>query len=526
MPTHLRFGSLLNHDVLPSLQWIEAASAFQIPGFHIVGLPSREVGEARERIRAAIDSSGLEFPRRRVTLNLSPASVRKSGTGADLAMALAVLSTATDADPALSRWVACGELGLDGAVKPTGQVLRALYAAWAARVPAVLLPTEELESALCGARDLSRSGDFPWKLPEIYAVSTLSEAWKKVLEGEGPGPIDPVHARTRPETRPPRLLALSPSLERALGVAAAGAHHLLMLGPRGTGKSHALEWLSWLQPPAADSIRVRRSLLQELVTKPSDYAGVEGQSALIRRVGVHVRPAALIGSAGATSLRPGEFALAHGGLLVADELPEWSRDSREALREPMERGLLTLNRAQGAVEFPARFTLAANGNLCPCGGSPPEIPFPIEKAARKKPPRCLCKPMARRQYLNRLSGPILDRIDLVLLVTHAAEQADERGTVERAAELREQVLVTREIALSRWGAPPGQIDAVALEDLLGAHPEWRALPALSNATSLRARHKALRLALTLAIWDGKDTPTSAHFTEAACYRAERFGICG
>ena len=230
-----------------------------------------------------------------------------------------------------------------------------------------------------------------------------------------------------------KLLPLSPSLKRAVSVAALGQHHLLLIGAKGVGKSHAMEWLIQLQPECSDALKIHRALLSELVQSDSSLSS----HVPIRRVSPNVRPSALIGSATSSWIRPGEFSLAHGGLLIADEFPEWPRDSREALREPLERGQITLTRAKGTVEFPARFSLAANGNFCPCGGWPPDHPVPIEfQNSGRKLPRCTCSHRSRNDYRARLSGPILDRMDMVLIVgSHLPNRGRIQGPIQVQAPL-------------------------------------------------------------------------------------------
>jgi magnesium chelatase family protein len=389
----------LNHELIPSLQKMEVSSSLQLPSFHIVGLAGQEVAEARERVRAAIQASRLEFPRRRVVLNLSPASIRKRGTGADLAMALAILEDPEGESPE-EAWMAWGELGLEGQVKDPGQAFRAVHAAWRMGIPEVLLASaarnEELERRLLLLRLEAGTRFFP----RIHWVGTLEEALERVnlpnderairaragaaikvtLTGDQEKDTQPQEATFRTLARgpdPAELLPLEPALARLVGVAAAGCHHLLLLGPRGSGKSCALDWMPWLLPPPGRDERIQRILTDELL-------GVRGERgeelAPVRRVGTGVKSQALLGSFTPQGLRPGELGLAHGGLLLADEFPEWTRDSREALRVPLERGVVHLNRVAGSVELPARFLLAASGNLCPCGlwdGTPADAALPV-----------------------------------------------------------------------------------------------------------------------------------------------------
>lgn len=516
----------LNNDILPSIQQIEVASTLQIPAFHIVGLPGPEVSEARERVRAAIDSSGLQFPRRRIVLNLSPASIRKQGTGLDLAMALAILSASlpnkNNNEDDRIFCAAWGELGLNGTVKPVGQILRSIYSAWKAGIPFLFLSESELNDGKRARSLIQEAESFPSQPPQLIPVSCLREAWdiflglpQRTVTDDSITIPEPVE-----ESSPVSLLPLSPSMERIIGIAAAGNHHLLVLGPKGAGKTHAMEWLTALQPPLEPRYRLMQALMQELSTQKKWLCALQA-----RRVGAQTRPAALIGSASSTitgGIRPGEFSLAHGGLLIADELPEWARDSCEALREPLERGTITLTRSRGTVELPARFTFAATGNFCPCGGIPPQYGSITSSgnAVETELRRCSCTSMARTQYLSKLSGPIMDRIDLVLKVGYSS-RTSVHSAEARLLQLRKQVLQTREHAKRLWGNSPGLLSASQLENLLSHHQEWLQAPPLHEAGSLRNRHKVLRIALSLAAWDQLSEPTSAHFMEAVCYRPEQ-----
>lgn len=514
-----KIAAPLTTEAIPILQWIEVASSLQIPNFHIIGLPGPEVEEARERVRAAIEASGLEFPRKRIVLNLSPASIRKRGTGLDLAMALSLLcNQVVDQNP--RHLVAWGELGLDGAIKSAGQMNRVLFATWSAQVPMLILAPSDYAIAMGILEDLRSTGQFIGVEPQLFVAESLAEAWQ-ILNDSRPAPkqskLNNFNLKEcMKKNKISDLLPLHPSMERLLGVAAAGAHHLLLLGPRGTGKSHALDWLVALQPHLSPDLRLQNALIAELGTIPPKEP--------IRRLSVHTRPSALLGGASPGRIRPGEVSLAHGGLLVADEFLEWPRDSREGLREPLEKGTVTLTRVHGCLELPARFTLAASGNLCPCGGWPQKIPYPRDLSHRqKKPPRCICRPKDRHRYLSRLSGPILDRVDLVSIVLSAADRKIDLKP-QQAMKLRDKVQTVRENAICRWKAPAGQIPSFDLEALLNSNPEWtKSLDAIEHQ-SLRARHKVARIALTLSLWDGAQEPTRTHFLEASFYRPESHGL--
>lgn len=544
----------LTSEILPALQEVEVATFFQIPGLQIIGLPGPEVAEARDRIRSAIDSSRLEFPRRRVVVNLSPASLRKRGTGLDLAMALAILFEKKDSPPT-AAW---GELGLDGQVKSVGQMVRVIYAVWKKNIRYLLLAEDDFEAGQEALEWIQEGEGFVEKPPALISVKNLHEAWTLVSRNfSGFKECREPLARPIPDQGFQRegesgLLALSPDVERNIGVIASGVHHFLCIGPKGTGKSHAVEWLKAVLPDPSPKEKLEHRLMAELVWTPSKkVSGKNRESEIalpgldsflpIRRVGTQVRPAALIGSrssAGAGPpfgwIRPGEFSLAHGGILIADEIPEWSRDSRESLREPLERGWVTLTRVHGSSELPARFLLAATGNFCPCGGWPPEIPRPSEKGAgernggaveKDRTLICDCPLGVRRRYLSQLNGPVLDRLDLVLVFCGRNRVVKEEMFVGNPQvqidRLREKVRVSRLQMRSLWGEAPGLLSGATLERLLVEHPSWSLTLSEYQHASLRSRHKMLRLAMSLAVWDGLEEPRVEQFAEAFCYRAER-----
>lgn len=509
--------SPLHNEIEPRLQAIEVTSTFQIPSFQIVGLPSQEIAEARERVRAAMMASGFDFPKRRIVINLSPAWVRKSGTGLDLPIALAILRE-SQRQAAGPRTVAAGELGLHGEIKPVGQALRALYAAWRTGADLLLLPTEDAELAAENVEWIRRAAGFETPSPPVIGVSTLADAFRAIETFPDLPPNPPARPKTLEDAPAPELLRVSPVLERILMTSAVGAHHLLLLGPRGVGKSHALEWLQAVFPKTIPDTLLRQVLLRELQGLHQSSDAPVPASTPVRRLGSYVRPAALIGSARADRLKPGEFSLAHGGLLVADELPEWPRDSREALRQPLEEGRVTLTRSDRSVQFPTDFTLAATGNQCPCGAYPVNVSGAI----------CRCTPHERTSYLNRLSRPVLDRIDMVF---HALKPPDRKAVVPShdVQNLRERVALFREEAVRRYGRPPGKLTGTEVERVFsGGDPAensaqariLRLLDDLPVATSLRSRHKILRIALTLATLDGAAFPEPVHLSEAMTYRFE------
>ncbi len=505
----MRFFFPLTYFPEPELQSIEVASSFQIPSFQIVGLPGPEVNESKERVRAAIEASQLEFPRRRVVINLAPASIRKRGTGSDLAMALAVLAhrSLDDDDRRVAAWA---ELGLDGATKPCSHPTRALYAASKSGVSWLLHAPDDGPALRDAAELLSRNG---MASPERVPVRTLAEAWEWVREGSrtAPGASAALSTTTQwPSEETPSSLPVPQTLAEVLGPALAGFHSLLLLGPRGTGKTLALEQATACFPQVSGAAGLLRRMSWELAPDES-----EDGSACAVRVGPEVRPAGLLGGWSASAFRPGAFARAHEGILLADELLEWSRDSREALRGPLDQGAYTLHRREGVIAVRSRFLLLGTGNLCPCGGTPPDL---MPRASEALLTACRCTLTSREAYLGRLSGPILDRIDLAHLMIPRG-----RG-LERSiplGELQARILSCRERLLQRWSGLPGLLSAMRLEQMLAEQPGLRDALDEGSYPSLRSRHKTLRIALTLSEWLGAGTSVADCVWRAEPLRPEK-----
>lgn len=496
--------TLLNGDLKPRCQEIEIASSVQIPNFSIIGLPGPEVSEAKDRIRAAIEASGFEFPKRKLILNLSPASVRKEGTGLDLAMAVAVLieSWKIERKPAPGtnrRIFAWGELGLDGRVKPVRSPARGIAAAIRGAADMILVAKADETVFRRAAGELfAREA-----VPPILGISHFREAEGAIRVSPPPYARDFPAAELPPGAAArPALLPIPRATAEVLQVAAAGSHHFLLLGPKGVGKSLALEWFLALQPAIDGEIARTRRFLSEI-------SGREAESPF-RRIGTQVKPPALVGSYAGGSLRPGEFSLAHGGVLLADEFPEWSRDAREALREPLERKRVTLTRVDGVVDLPADFIFAGNGNLCPCGGVP-------DPPADGRSSPCRCHPNDRVKYLARLTGPVLDRLDLVIrLYGGPGEIAGERP--QTYADLGAKTAAARSVLLARHGAAPGKLSPEALEDFLARSPSVRTSLDAINFRSFRDRHKTLRIGLTLAALRDRAEPDAEILRQARALR--------
>ncbi len=508
--------TLLNGDIQPRRQEIEVASSFQIPHFQIIGLPGPEVSEAKDRIRSAIESCEFGFPQRKIVLNLSPASVRKQGTGLDLPMAIAVLLEGLRIENKLlsspyRKIFAWGELGLDGRIKPARSPIRALEAARLGQADLVVIAREDQEIFRKTWRELF--SDFP--VPPIAGLAHLREIWdcldSKLLatpSASTRSAIETSEEISSPDASVSHLLPIPEATARILQIAAAGGHHFLLLGPKGVGKSLSLEWFLALQPELDRETRRVRGFLAEISGRADASPN--------RRVSTQAKPASLLGSYAGGALRPGEFSLAHGGVLLADEFPEWSRDAREALREPLERRMVSLTRVNGSAELPADFVFAGNGNLCPCGGVPDA---PTD--ARLAP--CRCHPVDRLQYLARLSGPILDRLDLVAFL-YAGPVANP-NTVS-FAKLREDTERARRKLRAAFGKLPGKLAPSELEAILGDNPELRDRLDSLEFRSFRDRHKTLRLALTLAALRDQSPADPEIVREARSLRlqAETIGV--
>jgi magnesium chelatase family protein len=369
---------------------IESDLSSGIPGLSFTGLPDTSVVESRDRIRAAMGNSGVEWPNRKITLALLPADVRKVGSRFDLAVALAVLASAGEIpQDAVAQAVWLAELGLDGRLRPVRGVLPSALTAQRAGVRRIVVaPGNAGEAALITGLDVRAAHD----LRELLG-------W---LRGESPAPPQAVPDADDGAPAPSADLADvagQSAAKRALEVAAAGAHHIYLLGAPGAGKTMLAERLPGLLPPLPDQAALE-------VTAVHSVAGLlTEQARLIRRAPLqaphHTASVASLVGGGAHLARPGAISLAHHGVLFLDEAPEFAPRALDALRQPLESGAVVLHRGGGAVRYPARFQLVLAANPCPCGSRGRD---------------CTCAPQARRRYQQRLSGPLLDRIDVRVCV--------------------------------------------------------------------------------------------------------------
>ncbi len=469
------------------------------PAFVIVGLPDKAVGESRERVRAAFSALGLALPPDRVLVNLAPADLPKEGSHYDLAIALAILA-AINAIPrdALHGVAAMGELALDGALAETNGALPAAMAAEAMDL-ALVCP------ASCGAEG-AWSGGTVLAAPSLIALVNHFTGLRPILPAR-PGPL--ADAAAIPDLRDVKG---QEGAKRALEIAAAGGHNLLMVGPPGSGKSMLAQRLPGLLPPLS-----ARELLE--VSQIHSIAGLLERGRLSRarpfRAPHHsASMAAMVG--GGAKARPGEVSMAHHGVLFLDELPEFSAQVLDSLRQPLENGEAVISRANRHVRYPSRFQLAAAANPCKCGGGPGAF-------------ACRRGPACQASYFSRISGPFLDRIDLfvdVAPVTAAdlSLPAPSEGTAEAAA----RVAAARAIQSVRYDdasrdrrAINADAPGAQLEDICAAEPAARDL--LSKAAeqfhlTARAFHRVMKVARTIADLDGANSVARIHMAEALTYR--------
>jgi len=465
-----------------------------LPRMSLVGLPEAAVREAKDRVRAAIQCAQFEFPARVITVNLAPADLPKDGGRFDLPIAIGILAASGQVPrDALDRYEFLGELGLTGELRAVDGVLPAAVAATQAGRKLIVPPGNGAEAAL--AKDV-----------EAYTARTLLEVCA-ALNGSKALPDAATCEAARAPGPDLRDVRGQTHARRALEVAAAGGHHLLLIGPPGCGKTLLASRLSGLLPEASEDEALEAAAIASVSGRGLDPARWRERP---YRAPHHTASAvALVG--GGAQPRPGEISLAHHGVLFLDELPEWDRRALEVLREPLESGVVTISRAARQNEFPARFQLVAAMNPCPCGwaGDPSG--------------RCRCGAEAVRRYRARISGPLMDRIDLQVDVPRLppSELRPDAPVGESSATVRERVGRARETQLRRAGKINAQLSQAEMTRAcqLQARDQQLLERAIESLRlSARSMHRILRVARTIADLACSETILTPHLTEALGYR--------
>lgn len=478
---------------------VQCALSPGLPGFAIVGLPDKAVSEARERVRAAITALNVALPAKKITINLSPADMPKEGSHFDLPIAIAVLA-ALDIIPrdAIETVVALGELSLDGAL-----------VAVAGALPAAMMAATEQCGLICPQ---PCGPEAAWvAATQVIAPATLRDAVQH-LTGQRPLPPAEPGEITRPASdRDLRDVKGQERAKRALEIAAAGRHHLMMIGPPGSGKSMLAARIPGILPPLTPAEALETSMIHSL-SGLLDHGGIS-RSRPFREPHHTASMAAIVG--GGRGAQPGEVSLAHNGVLFMDEFPEFSRSVLETLRQPIETGQIVVARANAHIRYPCRFLLVAAANPCKCG----HMTDPARACARV--------PDCGEDYLGRISGPLMDRFDLRIEVPPVSfTDLDLPASGESSAQIAARIAGARAVQSARFAGHAAlhvnaDAEGALLEEIATPDAEGRALLAkVAERFGLSARgyHRILRVARTIADLAGSDDVRLPHVAEAASFR--------